>query len=139
MKTDSPICCPVCEGTLVPTKWRCASCDAEVAGRFALNEYAALGEEDLHFLRIFVRCEGRLRDMEPALGISYPTIKMRIAQLHETLAELAAANILAAREQVLEQERTAALRDLEDGRATFEQTLARFKEKNPGSSCGPSA
>jgi hypothetical protein len=139
MKNDSPTSCPACPGTLVPVKWRCSSCDLELAGHFALNEFAALGDDDLHFLRIFVRCEGRLRDMEPALGISYPTIKTRISQLRQTLAELAEATTAAANEQAREQVRAAALKDLENGHATFEQTLARFKGTKPATSRGPSA
>ena len=131
MKNDSAICCPVCRGGLVPVKWRCEGCDVEVTGRFVPNEFATLGEEDLHLLRIFVLCEGRIKDMEPALGVSYPTIKTRLARLRETLAAKAAASGAAdsAAGDAAERARAAALKDLEEGRATFEQTVARLREK----------
>jgi len=50
-----------------------------------LNEFATLAAEDLHFLRIFVRCEGRIREMESALGLSYPTIRTRLTALKTKL------------------------------------------------------
>jgi hypothetical protein len=59
-------------------------------GPFHLNEFAALAPEDLHFLRIFVQSEGRIRDMEAALGLSYPTIRTRLTALRAKLADAAA-------------------------------------------------
>jgi hypothetical protein len=64
----------------------CDACDLRIEGYFAQNEFAVLGPEDLHLLRIFVRYEGRIRDMESALGLSYPTIKLRLAELRRKLA-----------------------------------------------------
>jgi hypothetical protein len=60
-----------------------------VDGEFALNEFARLSVDDLQFLRLFVHLEGRIRDMESALGVSYPTIKARIAALKRTLFDQA--------------------------------------------------
>jgi hypothetical protein len=54
-------------------------------GDFRLNEFASLPEEDLHFLRIFVHAEGKIRDMESALGLSYPTIRSRLSALKQRL------------------------------------------------------
>jgi hypothetical protein len=64
----------------------CPACDIKVEGPFQLNEFATLAQDDLHFLRIFVRCEGRIRDMEAALGLSYPTIRGRLSALKHKLA-----------------------------------------------------
>jgi len=73
--------CPACEGRLYPKLLRCADCGLEVSTRYAGNEFAELTDEQLHLLRIFVLCEGRIRDMEAALGVSYPTVKARLASL----------------------------------------------------------
>src|ERR1700753_2857285 len=86
MATGMNIRCPACHGALVPAALKCEECDVTITGAFVTNEFAVLGEEDLHFLRIFVHCEGRIREMESALGVSYPTIKNRLAKLKETLA-----------------------------------------------------
>jgi len=64
----------------------CPACDIKVEGPFQFNEFAALGADDLHFLRIFIRSEGRIRDMESALGLSYPTIRARLTALKNKLA-----------------------------------------------------
>lgn len=86
MKSSTkPIHCPSCSGALQPRLLECKDCDLRVEGRFQLNEFASLGEEDLHFLRIFIHAEGRVRDMESALGLSYPTIRSRLSGLKARL------------------------------------------------------
>ena len=77
--------CPACQGRLYPKLLRCADCGLEVSTRYSGNEFADLEPEDLHLLRIFVVCEGSIRDMESALGVSYPTVKSRLAALRARL------------------------------------------------------
>jgi len=50
-----------------------------------MNEFGALTPDELHFLRVFIYCEGRIRDMEAALGVSYPTVKGQLASIKEKL------------------------------------------------------
>ena len=83
IQTSTP--CPACHGRLYPKLLRCADCGLEVSTRYGGNEFADLEPEDLHLLRIFVVCEGRIRDMESALGVSYPTVKSRLAALRTRL------------------------------------------------------
>ncbi|MEO6094935.1 MAG: DUF2089 family protein [Fibrobacteria bacterium] len=83
---DSNLACPSCQSALQPKVLCCPNCDIKVEGPFQLNEFATLAQDDLHFLRIFVRCEGRIRDMESALGLSYPTIRARLSALKHKLA-----------------------------------------------------
>src|SRR4051812_7282415 len=78
---DANLACPSCHGNLHPKVLECPVCNLKVEGPFQLNEFAALAQDDLHFLRIFLRCEGRIRDMESALGLSYPTIRSRLSAL----------------------------------------------------------
>ncbi len=61
------------------------ACGGRVEASISVNEFALLSPEQLHLLRIFVKCEGRIRDMEAALGISYPTVKTRIKELKDAL------------------------------------------------------
>jgi hypothetical protein len=68
----------------------CKPCELRLEGHFVTepptgNEFSNLPDEDLHLLRIFVHCEGSIREMESALGVSYPTIKSRLAKLRESL------------------------------------------------------
>ena len=83
---DSNLACPSCQSALQPKLLACTHCDIKVEGPFQLNEFATLAQDDLHFLRIFVRCEGRIREMESALGLSYPTIRARLTALKHKLA-----------------------------------------------------
>jgi hypothetical protein len=82
---DSNLACPSCQTALRPKVLACPHCDIKVEGPFQLNEFATLAPDDLHFLRIFVRCEGRIRDMESSLGLSYPTIRARLTALKHKL------------------------------------------------------
>ena len=82
---DSNLECPHCDKVLRPIQLVCDSCGITMEGPFRLNEFATLAPDDLHFLRIFVRCEGRIREMESALGLSYPTIRSRLTALKTKL------------------------------------------------------
>jgi hypothetical protein len=84
-KIDANVRCPSCNGQLFPRVLVCDSCGLKVEGDFVLNEFGALTPDELHFLRVFIHCEGRLRDMEAALGVSYPTVKGHLASIKEKL------------------------------------------------------
>ena len=83
---DAHLACPACRTILKPKLLVCPACEIKVEGPFQLNEFATLGAEDLHLLRIFVRSEGRIREMESALGLTYPTIRGRLSALKRKLA-----------------------------------------------------
>ena len=85
-KIDANIRCPSCNGQLYPRVLVCDSCGIKVEGEFVLNEFDSLTPDELHFLRVFVQCEGRIRDMEAALGVSYPTVKGLLASIKEKLS-----------------------------------------------------
>ena len=89
--------CPSCHGRMQVQSLGCEHCALQVNGRFESNEFAALSPEHLQLLRVFVLCEGRIREMEKVLGVSYPTVKNRVAALRVALglddAALAAAPV----------------------------------------------
>jgi hypothetical protein len=70
---------------LYPRTLVCDSCGLKVEGDFVMNEFGSLTPDELHFLRVFIYCEGRIRDMEAALGVSYPTVKGHLASIKEKL------------------------------------------------------
>ena len=51
-----------------------------------MSPLASLDDEMTHFLMVFVHCGGKIGDVEKALGISYPTVKAKLAQLQEALS-----------------------------------------------------
>jgi hypothetical protein len=84
-RIDANVRCPSCSGQLFPRVLVCDSCGLKVEGDFVMNEFGALTPDELHFLRVFIYCEGRIRDMEAALGVSYPTVKGHLASIKEKL------------------------------------------------------
>jgi hypothetical protein len=84
-RIDTNIRCPSCGGQLYPKVIACDTCGLKVEGDFVTNEFGALTPAELHFLRVFIYCEGRIRDMEAALGVSYPTVKGHLASIKEKL------------------------------------------------------
>ena len=73
--------CPVCETELRVTKLQCPSCPTSIEGSFPLGRFARLSREQLAFLEAFVRCRGKIKDVEEVLGISYPTVVGRLDEL----------------------------------------------------------
>ncbi len=100
-RIDANVRCPSCNGQLFPRVLVCDSCGLKVEGDFVMNEFGTLTPDELHFLRVFIYCEGRIRDMEAALGVSYPTVKGHLASIKEKL-NLARLGTAAAGQQVPE-------------------------------------
>jgi hypothetical protein len=84
-KIDANVRCPSCNGQLFPRVLVCDACGLKVEGDFVMNEFGALAPDELHFLRVFIYCEGSIREMEAALGVSYPTVKGHMASIKEKL------------------------------------------------------
>lgn len=76
-----PTECPVTGGPLLVTRLECEESGVTIEGRFTPNEFAMLPEENLEFLRIFVKVRGNLKEVERVLGLSYPTIRLRFEKL----------------------------------------------------------
>jgi len=77
--------CPLCSGTLEVTEASCLECGVQIRAHFALAPYRNLDAEQLRFLETFLRCRGVIRDMEVALGVSYPTVRGRLDALLSVL------------------------------------------------------
>lgn len=56
-----------------------------IEGTFELPMLARLSAEDQVFIMAFVRAEGVIKEMERVFGVSYPTIKNRLARISEKL------------------------------------------------------
>ena len=77
--------CPVCNSKLEVTRYHCPECDITIEGEFAISEFGALTSEQQEFARTFICCQGNIKEVEKALGISYPTVKNKLNQLSEVL------------------------------------------------------
>ncbi len=81
MTQPMPNKCPLCSGELEVTEIHCIQCDVRMHGQFTIAAYRNLDAEQIRFLETFLRCRGVIRDMEAALGISYPTVRARLDAL----------------------------------------------------------
>jgi hypothetical protein len=77
--------CPVCGDALNVTRLHCRSCDTTLEGQFALGAFERLSPEHLAFAEIFIKCEGKLNRMEGEMGLSYPTLRLRLNELRRAL------------------------------------------------------
>jgi hypothetical protein len=74
----TPSKCPVCGDTLAITRLNCPSCDTSIEGRFQFSRLERLPPEQLGFVELFVRCEGKLNWVAQELKVSYPTVRGRL-------------------------------------------------------------
>lgn len=141
-RIDANIRCPSCNGKLYPRVLVCDSCGLKVEGEFVENEFGALTPDELHFLRVFIFCEGRIRDMEAALGVSYPTVKAHMASIRGKL-NLSGPRFAGSFPQAGEAAEKAqdpstedVLAGLEDGTISYKEALKLLKSRKRGAAHG---
>ena len=77
--------CPVCAGELEISRLHCSSCGTTIEGEFGVGRFGRLSREQMTLLESFLRSRGNLKEMERALGISYPTVRARVEALVQAL------------------------------------------------------
>ncbi len=99
--------CPVCGNAMFISRLSCDRCGSTLEGAFALSgqptarrngaspsgreseerfgRLARLNDQQLEFVEVFLRCRGTIKDVEDMLGISYPTVKSRLANVLEAM------------------------------------------------------
>ena len=76
MKTyHAPAQCPVCGSRMQVTGLKCSHCGTEIINSFEPCRFCTLDEKHLQFVEVFLRCRGSIKEVEKALGVSYPTVK----------------------------------------------------------------
>lgn len=87
--------CPVCGDQMVVTRYGCLTCGSAVEGSFRpltevngrapeasrFGRLARLDEAQLEFVEAFLRSRGVIKNVEDMLGISYPTVRARLASV----------------------------------------------------------
>jgi hypothetical protein len=129
--------CPVCGEALVVTRLTCTSCGSALEGTFQPGEIGApvsagaerfgrlarLDAAQLQFVEVFLRCRGVIKNVEDMLGISYPTVKARLANVLETLGFESDEERPAADREM----RREILADLSSGRISVEEAHRRLR------------
>jgi hypothetical protein len=73
--------CPVCSKQLKITKLQCNHCHTTIENEFDLSKFTALSQEQLHFIEIFLKNRGNIKEVEKDLGISYPTVRGKLDEI----------------------------------------------------------
>jgi hypothetical protein len=97
-----PTSCPVTGEPLEVTRLENPNSGITIEGRFIPNEFALLSPEHLELLRLFMRTRGNLKDVERHLGVSYPTVRLRMESLFKVLGYDDQPELKTARSEVLE-------------------------------------
>lgn len=117
--------CPVCHGELAVTTLTCRECDTQIQGRFSAGPFSQLSPQQLEFVELFVRNEGKITRMETELSLSYPTIRNR---LHEIIRALGYEPGGEEASGLSEEDRRKILTDLENGKINYEEAMRLLKE-----------
>ena len=122
-----PNSCPICGGEFVVRAVQCRECDTQIEGRFQQGAFARVSEEQLAFIELFVRNEGKITRMESDRGLSYPTIRNR---LHEVIRALGyEPNEEDEFAGLSDEERKKILDDLEQGSIDYDEALRLIEER----------
>ena len=114
--------CPVCNSTLEIKEYHCPKCDTTIRGNFEVGDLASLSAAQQGFVKIFICNQGNIKEVEKALGISYPTVKNRLAEITNTLCP----------SQIKEKTKFSAsvLDEIERGEISVEDAIKKLKKRN---------
>jgi hypothetical protein len=116
---------------------RLADRDIHIEGEFELPPLARLSAEDQVFIMAFIRSDGSIKELEKAFGISYPTVKNRLARISQQFEFIeinpappeAAVPPIPPRPPILTQlEREEILKQLERGEITAAEAIERLSK-----------
>lgn len=114
--------CPVCGDKITVTSIKCNSCNIEIRGNFELDDFFKLNDEQLSFLKTFIKNRGSIKDVEKELGISYPTVRNKLDDIIETLG------YKVERDREYDRKKNEILQKLENGEITSAEAIKMLKE-----------
>jgi hypothetical protein len=105
------------------TRLHCRNCDSVVEGHFTLGRLHRLSPEQLAFVEVFLRNEGKLNRVEDELGLSYPTVRSRLLDVIRAMGY----EVGEEQARMSEEERKGILADLAAGKITSVEAVERLK------------
>jgi len=113
--------CPVCNESLEITRLYCRNCDTTIEGHFHTGRLSQLTPDQIVFVEVFLKNEGKINRVGEELGMSYPTVRSR---LREMIASLGYS--IEEEPSMGEEERRALLEELAQGKLSSEEVLKRL-------------
>ena len=131
-----PVICPVGSDELAVTRLHCSRCGTSIEGLFTLGRFHYLTREQQQFIGIFIKCRGKIKDVEQELGISYPTVVRLLDELVQALGfaetpEPAPAVAAEPEPAIAPEQQRAILDDLSQGRISSTEALRLLRGEGP--------
>src|SRR5580658_1252545 len=108
--------CPFCGDELAIARLSCCGCQTQIDSQLEIPLFFRLPPDLQQFVMTFLRCQGKIRDVEKELGISYPTVCKRLDLVNVLLGN-----------QKAPQGRTQTLEQLERGEITVQEAMQLLK------------
>ena len=122
-----PSHCPVCDDVLTVTRMHCNTCDTSIEGRFTVSRLEQLTPEQLAFVELFVRCEGKLNWAAQEMKVSYPTVRARLDEAIRALGYEVREMPPAEERQRATDQRQAILDDLAGGKISSAEAVRQLQ------------
>ena len=122
-----PTRCPLCDGEIAVTRIHCQDCDTTIESRFDAGPFRQLTREQLNFVEVFIRCEGKFTRMETELELSYPTIRNRLYEIIRALGY--EPGTTEDTTGLSDDERKSILEDLDKGLISADKAMLLLQEK----------
>ena len=116
--------CPICDDNLNATRLHCRTCDTVLEGQFSLGRLFQLAPEQLAFVELFVRCEGKINRVEQELGMSYPAVRARLTEVINAMGYEVGEQ---EPEPISEETRRAILKEINAGSLSAEEALTLLR------------
>ena len=118
--------CPICGSNLHVTRLNCRNCDTTIDGHFTLGRLYQLSPEQLEFVEVFLKCEGKINRVEQEIGLSYPAVRARLTDVFRTLG-YDVGDAATPQRTVPEEVRRDILNELQSGTLTAEEALQMLR------------
>lgn len=119
---SAPGRCPICDGGFHVTALGCDECGSRLEGRFSLPRLARLPKELQDVVEVFLQARGNIKEVERALGISYPTVSRKLDTINAFLDAMGSGDS--------DSERI--LRQVEAGELTVAEAAKLIRERKGG-------
>ncbi|HEY9721317.1 MAG TPA: DUF2089 domain-containing protein [Oscillatoriaceae cyanobacterium] len=120
--------CPVCEGAMHVTRLACGECGSALEGHFSFGWLEGLSREQIRFIQTFLKCRGKIKDVEQELGISYPTVVSRLNEVVRAMGLEAASG----EETAIAVQRREVLDELAAGTISATEAAERIRSLSAG-------
>lgn len=117
--------CPICSSNLHVTRLNCRNCDTTIDGHFTLGRLYQLSPEQLEFVEVFLRCEGKINRVEQEIGLSYPAVRARLTDVIRALGY--EVGEVPSPRSVPEEVRRDILNELQNGNLSAEEALQMLR------------